>query len=513
MAAAGNKQGLVALQQAERILAPQAEVIALSVDKVHEDLAAGPSPLTERKLNQLLFKISGQQESVEYELNSIREAKERVTEALEERVQWAEERLDQLKASSQSIDADLEHKVAAWRLDLRVQAVCASNAGGSPKQQGDLKLGLSGRGSDQNWKLAKPRAYRAPLTTEVLEVLKEKVRAAAYTGVNGCELDVVFRRFDKDGSGQLDEAELRMALRRVLRVPPSIISDAQISSLVAKFDTAGDGLVSVPDLISFLGSEGNVSKRSGKSLHGALLEMGAADPGSVKDPSPRKGKWQLAAARPYRPPISAAALDNLRTQIKKASYTGVFGRQLDVVFGRFDKDGSGQLDDDEVRQALRRVLKITPAAMSDGQIIDLCAALDRDSSGAVSIQELVNFVGDDADVSARTGHKIQSVSARVSVLLEAEGLPQVSRARSLLNAAANLEQATSSGDEIEQSDSTLPPVSPGRNMTSAAKADSSMQPYPPSQDPWQASPNSVGRSGAASGNPVQQPQVLPNLAG
>merc|ERR1719198_1161462 len=102
------------------------------------------------------------------------------------------------------------------------------------------------------------------------------------------------------------------------------------------------------------------------------------NPGTVRDESPRKGKWQLGAARPHRPPLSAAALDGLRTQIKKASYTGVFGRQLDVVFGRFDRDGSGELNDDEVRQALRRVLKIPPAILSDAQIVDLCATLDTD---------------------------------------------------------------------------------------------------------------------------------------
>merc|ERR1712139_472468 len=103
-------------------------------------------------------------------------------------------------------------------------------------------------------------------------------------------------------------------------------------------------------------------------------------------------------------------------QIKSASYTGVFGRQLDVVFGRFDKDGSGQLDDDEVRQALRRVLRIPPSTLSDAQIIDLCSALDTDHSGAVSIQELVNFVGEDSEVSHRTGQKVQSISRQAAEL-------------------------------------------------------------------------------------------------
>merc|ERR1711904_355194 len=59
MAFSGNKQGLVGLQNAEHILAPHAEVIQLAIQKLQEDLASHPSPLTERKLNQLSFQLVG----------------------------------------------------------------------------------------------------------------------------------------------------------------------------------------------------------------------------------------------------------------------------------------------------------------------------------------------------------------------------------------------------------------------------------------------------------------------
>lgn len=321
----------------------------------------------------------------------------------------------------------------------------------------------------------------------------------------------------------LDEAELRVALRRTLRVPPSIISDPQISSLMAMFDKGDTGQVSVNDLVDFLGANSEVSKRTGKSLHGPLMEQAnmVGTSGNMPRSSPRGNAWQNKAARPHRPPLKKAALEALRIKIKSASYTGVFGRQLDVVFGRFDKDGSGQLDDDEVRQALRRVLRIPPSTLSDAQIVDLCAALDTDHSGAVSIQELVNFVGAEAEVSARTGKKVQGMSRQTAELLEEEGLPQVhTRGRSLLQAAKGTDV-----EATEEGDSTLPPVSPGRPMTAATNdsqcrpmtAANKVEPGPakhaglwpdlPVEETSQSPPNSVGR-------PLgQHPQVLPNLAG
>merc|ERR1712216_359395 len=187
---------------------------------------------------------------------------------------------------------------------------------------------------------------------------------------------------------------------------------------------------------------------------------------------------------------------------KSSSYTGVFGRQLDVVFGRFDKDSSGQLEDDEVRQALRRVLRIPPSVLTDAQIIGLCATLDTDNSGNVSIQELVNFVGTDNDLSQRTG-KAAGVSQQARQLLEEEGLPQVSprRPMSLLQAPAMASSETSeNGKKVELSaaecaEASLPPVTPGRGKAATVKTDPShVRPDFLSQDTLQS-------------------QVLPNLAG
>jgi hypothetical protein len=63
---------------------------------------------------------------------------------------------------------------------------------------------------------AAPAHEQAPLTPDeelALKLrLKRKLAAASYTA-NGPDVEAMFRRFDKDGSGELDEAELRKVLR------------------------------------------------------------------------------------------------------------------------------------------------------------------------------------------------------------------------------------------------------------------------------------------------------------
>lgn len=451
----------------------------------------------------LTGKLDGQQEAVRTELAAVRSAKGAVTEAIEERVVWAEERSGQLKLALGQIDADLQNKSAAWRIDVQCTGISVSNIETLRKQSKQCAGNKTKQGKS-NWQLHSPRPYRAPLKQEALELLREKVRSTSYTGINGCELDVLFRRFDKSGDGQLDEEELRMALRRTLRIPPSVISNAQVSSLIAMLDKDRTGFVGISELVDFLGAESQVSKRTGKSLHGVLGEPAntVGTPGHGAQSARGRG-WKSAPARPYRPPLTKAALEALRIQIKSASYTGAFGRQLDVVFSRFDKDGSGQLEDDEVRQALRRVLKIPPSVLSDEQIVLLCSTLDTDNSGAVSIQEIINFVGPDTDVSQRTG-KTASVSRQAWQLLEEQGLPQVSSRRPILLTQG---QAVRNAEPIEEgekaevapkelSSALLPPVTPGRSLVAAVNAEpSSFNPGRPDfslQQPLQPLPNLAG---------------------
>merc|ERR1712136_477453 len=77
---------------------------------------------------------------------------------------------------------------------------------------------------------------------------------------------------------------------------------------------------------------------------------------------------------------------------------GTAGRNLLVLFSRFDRDGSGVLEEHEFKSALRRTLRVTEAAVSDAEIATLFDMLDADSSGAIDINEMVAFLNAEADL-------------------------------------------------------------------------------------------------------------------
>jgi len=102
--------------------------------------------------------------------------------------------------------------------------------------------------------------------------------------------------------------------------------------------------------------------------------------------------------RPRKPPgpsglptLSPKQVAQVRARLKAASYD-VGGCNWEKLFAEYDKDESGELDADEVREAIRRSLKLPPSELSDTEVGALCTLFDEDGSGGVSIQELVSFV-------------------------------------------------------------------------------------------------------------------------
>merc|ERR1712048_921556 len=101
----------------------------MTVERIDAELSSDPKPgeMT-RKLRQLSTKIHHQQDSLEEELQKIRVAKHTVTEAFQERIRWAEEKLQHLATEALPfLEADLESKTEAWKIDLLCLRVSPSN--------------------------------------------------------------------------------------------------------------------------------------------------------------------------------------------------------------------------------------------------------------------------------------------------------------------------------------------------------------------------------------------------
>jgi len=95
-------------------------------------------------------------------------------------------------------------------------------------------------------------------------------------------------------------------------------------------------------------------------------------------------------------PLEPRIVEKVREKLKKASY-GIAGRSARDLFRQIDTDGSGQLDDGEFRQAIRSVLGIPIYSISDAEISGLCGMLDTDASGELSIDEILDFIGEEPE--------------------------------------------------------------------------------------------------------------------
>ncbi|CAE7188623.1 unnamed protein product [Symbiodinium pilosum] len=94
------------------------------------------------------------------------------------------------------------------------------------------------------------------LDTKTVKKIKNCILRAAYAGWSGVDLALLFRRLDKDRSGELEIDEVKAALRRVLRIPPSVVPDYQIQSFCAIMDTDFSGAVDIEELVGFIQGEG-----------------------------------------------------------------------------------------------------------------------------------------------------------------------------------------------------------------------------------------------------------------
>jgi Ca2+-binding EF-hand superfamily protein len=68
-----------------------------------------------------------------------------------------------------------------------------------------------------------------------------------------------------------------------------------------------------------------------------------------------------------------------------------------LMFSKFDKDGNGTLDVDELKMLARKYLKIPPRDVSDTELEALFAFLDEDGGGSLDLEELVNFLENDGE--------------------------------------------------------------------------------------------------------------------
>jgi len=81
----------------------------------------------------------------------------------------------------------------------------------------------------------------------------------------------------------------------------------------------------------------------------------------------------------------------LRRKLQGLSYSHQ-GQDPKKLFATFDRDNSGELDEDEFRSAVRKGGRLTTAMLDDAALSKLFRAVDADGSGTVEINELTSWV-------------------------------------------------------------------------------------------------------------------------
>lgn len=100
----------------------------------------------------------------------------------------------------------------------------------------------------------------------------------------------------------------------------------------------------------------------------------------------------LRRTRQRKPkPLPEPVLVKVHVSLKTASYTAG-GQDWQMLFRQLDADGSGTLELEELRSAVRRTLRISPMDIDDDTIVSLFGMLDEDGGGELGMEELIAFL-------------------------------------------------------------------------------------------------------------------------
>lgn len=98
----------------------------------------------------------------------------------------------------------------------------------------------------------------------------------------------------------------------------------------------------------------------------------------------------------------ASAVTRLKRKFKSAASSMCEDIGWDLVFEKYDDDGSGELEIDEFTAAVRQECGLTEKSVSAEEIMELFGVIDADQSGAIDSKELKVLIKADLDTPTMT---------------------------------------------------------------------------------------------------------------
>ena len=215
-----------------------------------------------------------------------------------------------------------------------------------------------------------------------MKMIRDKLQAAA-EGLGGKKAWAnIFKKYDRDNSGEIDFKEFRSAVRKSARISASALSDRELQVLFDYVDADSSGELSIGEFNDWL--DGKISKtrakqdwKKGISAVISLNKFSAAGTAFL----------QLS-------PEEQEDMMLLKKKLRAASYTAG-GEDWHMLFKQYDRDNSGDLDYEEFTSAVRKDAKIPPDGpdgMSDKELRKLFRQVDVDGGGSVEVEELIDWL-------------------------------------------------------------------------------------------------------------------------
>eukprot|EP00937_MAST-01D_sp_MAST-1D-sp2_P000619 g619.t1 len=129
--------------------------------------------------------------------------------------------------------------------------------------------------------------------------------------------------------------------------------------------------------------EGNKVRSSGRRGSNVTNEANNKRPSTMRRRTSEIRSWQQMSSA-----LGVDKLEELRHRLLAASYT-CHGEDLQVLFGRWDKDHGGSLSHKELHAIVQRML---PNVVSDEQLLWLIEFLDENHDGAIEFGEFAAFI-------------------------------------------------------------------------------------------------------------------------
>eukprot|EP00927_Polykrikos_kofoidii_P032987 TRINITY_DN27954_c0_g1_i1.p1 TRINITY_DN27954_c0_g1~~TRINITY_DN27954_c0_g1_i1.p1 ORF type:complete len:1369 (-),score=259.62 TRINITY_DN27954_c0_g1_i1:327-4433(-) len=291
------------------------------------------------------------------------------------------------------------------------QVICAVDADGSGEVSiEELVAFIQGNGTSTKER-CRPLGINAAvgLNEEVAEKILSRLRIASYSTTERT-VDALIMKLDKHCTGMLSFEELRDALRKIIKIRTEDLSDRQLQKFCVSLEKGVSGCI---DLQHFLLTLRLISERKAGRIAAAAASAAAGT--SVK--SKAKSATRDAGHIQKRRALDKDMLDMIRKRLQAALYQYGGRAGIKAFLAKMDKDGSGELEEEEVRLAVRKMLKIPPSEISDEQIASLCYEhLDRDGSGTVDMDELLDFMAVSKTKRAKKKKTGKSVTVDPEVL-------------------------------------------------------------------------------------------------